>query len=494
MPETHVAYINEPTAADFHLSPAFVRGLMGPIGSGKSVACVEELKRLAITVQKPGPDGVRRTRFAVIRNTYPELKSTTMKTWKDWFPSSCCRLTQSSPVSAKMLIKLPDNTVADMEVFFVALDKEHDIKKLLSMELTACWLNEVREIPKAVLDAATGRVGRYPSKKDGGTTRSCVIMDTNPPDDDHWYYRLAEEETPNNWAFFQQPPGLLYDHGEWVPNPLAENIKHLTDGFNYYLNQVGGKQKQWIRVYIEGKYGTVMDGKPVYPEFRDDTHVAQDALLPHPGCQLLLGWDFGLTPAVIIAQVTPRGRLIILAELVAERMGLKQFAEVVVKPFLASRLSGFTIASSTADPAGTAEAETDMQSCIQVLNDLDIPTQAASTNRIEPRLQSVRDFLNRMIDGKPGFMLSQSCRNLRKGFNGGYKFERVQVAGDERFRDKPCKNRYSHPHDALQYLCLSAKRGYEAIEERQNTEQYGDWMYGDADDATGYRPASVAGY
>ena len=489
-----IAYAAEPTAATFHQSPAFVRGLMGPIGSGKSVACVEELKRLAITIQQPGPDGVRRTRFCIIRNTYPELKSTTMKTWRDWFPVAICPIKYASPVSAQMVTRLPDGTTADMEVFFVALDKETDIKKLLSMELTACWLNEVREIPKAVLDAATGRVGRYPPKRDGGPTRSCVIMDTNPPDDDHWWYRLAEEETPANWAFFQQPPGLLLDHGEWVPNPAAENIKHLPDGFNYYLNQVGGKQKQWIRVYIEGKYGTVMDGKPVYPEFRDEVHIASDAIIPHPDCQLLLGWDFGLTPACIVGQITPRGRLIILAEMVAERMGLKQFAQVVVKPFLATRLAGFTISVSVADPAGTAEAETDMQSCIQTLNDLDIPTIAASTNRIEPRLQSVRDFLTRMVDGKPGILIAQSCRNIRKGFNGGYKFERVQVSGDERFRDKPCKNRYSHPHDALQYLCLAAKRGYEAIEERHNVEQYGDSWYDDDGDASGYRPASVAGY
>lgn len=493
--KTHVEYNPEPTALKFHLSQAFVRGLMGPIGSGKSVACVEELKMLATKVQRPGEDGVRRTRFCVIRNTYPELRSTTMKTFKDWFPPSCCRFIYRSPVTAKMFIELPDKTSVDMEVFFVALDREKDIKKLLSMELTAVWLNEVREIPKAVLDAATGRVGRYPPKKDGGPSRSCIIMDTNPCDDDHWYYRLAEEETPAGWEFFQQPPGLLNEDGHWLPNPVAENIRHLPDGYDYYLNQLGGKQNQWIRVYIEGKYGTVMDGKPVYPEFRDETHVAGDAVVPHPGCQLILGWDFGLTPAVVMGQITPRGRLIILAELVAERMGLKQFVEIVVKPFLASRLSGFLIAASYADPAGTAESEADMQSCITVLNDLDIPTVAAPTNKIEPRLQSVRDFLTRMVDGKPGFLISRSCRNLRKGFNGGYKFERVAVAGDERFREKPCKNRYSHPHDALQYLCLAAKRGYETISERNQVVQFGETFYGDDDgDATGYRPASIAGY
>jgi hypothetical protein len=41
---------------------------------------------------------------------------------------------------------------------------------------------------------------------------------------------------------------------------------------------------------------------------------------------------------------------------------------------------------------------------------------------------------------------------LRKGFQGGYQFRRLQVSG-ERYGDKPEKNIYSHPHDALQYVC-----------------------------------------
>ena len=42
---TDIKYRAEKTALRFHRSEAFVRGLMGPIGSGKSVACTEEIKR-----------------------------------------------------------------------------------------------------------------------------------------------------------------------------------------------------------------------------------------------------------------------------------------------------------------------------------------------------------------------------------------------------------------------------------------------------------------
>lgn len=101
-----------------------------------------------------------------------------------------------------------------------------------------------------------------------------------------------------------------------------------------------------------------------------------------------------------------------------------------------------------------------------------------------------------MIDGQPGFLLSRSCKTLRKGFCGGYKYERIQVSGDERYRDKPCKNRYSHPHDALQYLCLVAGYMYDdltLIKSNTNTDDESYAKYG-SDDASGYRPASHAGY
>ena len=47
----------------------------------------------------------------------------------------------------------------------------------------------------------------------------------------------------------------------------------------------------------------------------------------------------------------------------------------------------------------------------------------------------------------------------RKGFNGGYRYARVGGSGN-RFHEKPLKNEYSHPHDALQYLLLGGGEHY----------------------------------
>ena len=74
------------------------------------------------------------------------------------------------------------------------------------------------------------------------------------------------------------------------------------------------------------------------------------------------------------------------------------------------------------------------------------------------RTEAVESMLNKMADGKPCFLLDNRCLNLKKGFNGGYHYRRMQTSG-ERFDEKPNKNRYSHVHDALQYMLMGAGEG-----------------------------------
>jgi len=36
----------------------------------------------------------------------------------------------------------------------------------------------------------------------------------------------------------------------------------------------------------------------------------------------------------------------------------------------------------------------------------------------------------------------------------GYHFKRMSIANEERFHDVPNKNKFSHPHDGLQYISM----------------------------------------
>jgi hypothetical protein len=446
-------------AAKFHSSDDFVRGLMGPVGSGKSSSCCVEIVARALR-QRPSRDGIRRSRWLIIRNTYPELKSTTIKTWETWFPHNVAPIKWDTPITSTMKINnIGDGTGMELEVMFMALDKPTETGKLRSLELTGAWINEASEIPKEIFDMVTQRVGRYPSKLNGGPSWCGIILDTNPCDDDHWYYKLAEEERPQTWSFYRQPGGMYRNEaGEYLPNPDAENIFNLPGGYGYYLQQVPSKTEDWINVFLLGNYGSTKDGRPVYPEYNDKVHCLPHNVEGERGLPIVLGWDFGLTPACVIMQVTGRGKVIILDEIISEDMGIRQFANDVVKPVLMNKYNGFQL-HSAGDPAGNIRAQTDERTCLQELLEAGIYTEPAPTNDFIPRRESVAFFMTKMADGEPAFLLNPRCTNLRKGFLGRYKYERLRTSGAARYKDRPVKDIYSHIQDALQYGCLKVRSG-----------------------------------
>lgn len=427
-----------PTIRDFHRSEAFVRGIRGPIGSSKSTACVVEILKRA-QEQAPGFDGVRKTRWAIIRNSYPELKTTTLKTWGQWCPPIFGKLTYDSPITHHIKAE-----GLDIEILFLALDRPDDQKKLLSLELTGAWVNEAREIPKAIIDALTGRVGRYPSKNQGGCTWSGIMMDTNPPDDQSWWYGLSEREVPEGWAFFNQPSGR---------SPQAENLENLPKG--YYQRIMAGKDGDWIKVYVDGEYGFVTEGKPVYQMYRDSIHCAPEAFQPLPDIPILVGKDFGLTPAAVLGQKLPDGRWIIFDEFVTENCGLTRFKEGLRK-YVAATYPNCVVDMGFGDPAGNARDQ-DEHTAFDIINadkDESWYTKPAPNNDFSVRQEVVIGCLNRLVDGKPGILISPKCEMIRKGFAGGYHFKMLRTGNGETFHETPAKNKFSHPHDALQYLLL----------------------------------------
>jgi hypothetical protein len=398
--------------------------------------------------QEPNDRGIRRTRWAVLRNTYPELKSTTIKTAQEWAPMMVMKW--DAPIEGKLDFWLPDKTRVQADVYFLALDRPEDIGKLKGLEITGAWLNEAVEMPKEAFDMAMQRTGRFPPKRDIGPTWSGVLLDTNPPDTDHWWFKVFEEESPDGWEVYHQPGGLLLEKDKYLPNPEAENISNLPNGYDYYLRQLPGKTKEWIKVFLLGQYGVVISGKPVYPEYNDDLHCRE--ISPIKGKPLLIGLDYGLTPAAIICQLSARGQLLVLDELCAEDMGISQFARDVLRPHLQTAWNGYTF-QAVGDPAGNSRAESDEKTCFMELAEQGIPASPAISNDFLKRREAVAKFLTRLIDGKAALLVHPRCTNIRKGFMGGYCYKRLQVSG-ERYRDVPDKNSYSHPHDALQYAAL----------------------------------------
>ena len=64
-------------------------------------------------------------------------------------------------------------------------------------------------------------------------------------------------------------------------------------------------------------------------------------------------------------------------------------------------------------------------------------------------------FFLRSVDGGPGVQIDPSCKLIRQGMNGGYRFDRIQMSGNEpRYHERPIKNMFSHGQDGLQCNAL----------------------------------------
>lgn len=432
-----IDYTPPPTGKSFMESDAKMRVLMGPVGSGKSVTCSFEVVRRA-SLQAPNQQGVRKSRWAVVRQTARQLSDTTIKTFLDWFPPGPCG--QFMRTTKTYFFKVGD---VEAEIMFRALDDADDVANLNSLELTGAWFNECRDIHPDIVDAMSKRIGRYPSKKDGGPTWHGMWGDTNPPVMETWWYYQMEKLDPrdgvspnnNGWDVFKQPSGR---------SAYAENTENLPEG--YYDTQ--GRSEDYVRVYIDGEYGLSSAGQPVFKYFRPDYHMAKTAIksLTNGLRPIVVGMDLGLTPAAVFGQQDARGRALILAEAVSFDMGVQRFIRSVLKPLIYEKFSGAPVLVVT-DPAGLQRAQTDERSAVDIIKAEGLKVIPARTNAVTARINAVDDYLMRQVDGDPAFLIDPACTRLKAALMGGYRYK---PKGDAVID----KNEHSHIADALQYLML----------------------------------------
>ncbi len=433
--------------------------------SGKSVCCLMEII-LRANAQEPW-ENVRRTKFAVIRETYPQLTKTTLATFMQWFPHTPGTIDykMSPPIGCKMKYMLADKTIVECEIIFMPLANDMDVENLKSLELTGAFINEAKGVPKSALDTLTGRINRYPAKMQGGSSWSGIWMDTNPPDDDHWWYTLAEKDRPEGYSFYDQPPALVRigdyyfaNDGRYEGIDAAENICNLGIGFEYYFNMVPGKDYEWCKVNIEGRYGSVYTGKAVYSSYNDMIHLAPEELFPTYGRPVTLGFDYSgiLGNACVFVQLGANGQLRVLDEILSKDLNFTDFISQLVKPMIARKYAGHTM-NSFGDSSAPRNNESG-KTALDILKESGIHTIRAVSNELLRRTEAVASYLNRMVGaGEPSFLLSQSCPILRKGFNGAYHLQKINSVNSEgvvTYKTTPAKTDASHPHDALQYACL----------------------------------------
>lgn len=457
---SHKVYTASPTLTRLHESRAKVKYAEGPVNSGKSTGCILEVIMRGLR-QAPDAAGVRKSRWAIVRNSYPELKSTTIKSWELWVPPHMAPVVYSSPIQCNFKRNLADGTRVEMEVIFLAMDHPDDAARVLSMELTGVYINEGKEIGWELFEAIKGRTNRYPpvenmddGTKRGGASEPGMVVDSNPPHISHWLYEKFETgAVPEDWQKFQQPPAVYWDEATqgWVLNPDREN-QRFTDK-EYYPDLIKGGEDSYIRVMLAGEYGASRKGKPIFSLYNEQKHISKVKLEPDRQWPLIVGQDFGLNPGCLIGQLTRRG-IRITDEVPASDESLENFLETYLVPLLAKRYPGYPVLVA-GDPAGRGRSANDKRTSFDILGQFGLKGFPAYTNNFQVRKETVDHYLRR----DEGLIISPHCTNLREALSTGYVWKESRNNKGASL-DIADKNEFSHIADALQYLCLWAKYGY----------------------------------
>ncbi len=495
-------YVPSPTGIKFHDSDAFVKLVFGPYGSGKTCMIMSDAKFYALS-QAPAPDGVRYTTIGVVRGTYPELISTTRKSIMEVFPAQFGTVRNGgAPIPGLYRFPVGDGpydwvtrgepwqpgygTFAQVEFQLQALQAPEDAEKIKSANWSFAIINEATSVSYEVLTAVMGRVGRFPSEAMGGCSYAGVLIDTNQPPQGHFLLQM-KERPEDNWDIFEQPPAAIKHEDDlgnvsYTVNDEAENLRNLgakrkpddyeswpeeakekflhDKGVEYYANQIAAWQLDGRTDKIDSLFCMLdvpmRDGKPVWPMFRYDDHVARNNIEPLSHTNVTIGYDTsGVHPACVFMQMN-QGQWAITDELYGEGMGLLDFVEQALVPLITSRYPTCDVVISC-DPANASDAFTGLAPTAH-LQKFGFRTYLPKTNDPKTRIRAVEQLLNKRTGG---ILVSPHCQMTIKAMQGGYRYKRLRLVGSmgAAYDSKPDKSStYSHIADALQYATLCATR------------------------------------
>jgi len=491
-PEQRKEYRPLPTMTFFHRDSSRIRSIVGPVGSGKTSAAVIDIEMISMDLRIDF--GIKETRWVCIRNTYLELMDTCFQTVVYWLAGGKWF---DKRKAYRWEDKVNDKTI---ELMFRSCDRPGDVSKFKSMEITGYWIDEAIELTAELKLMILNRIGRYPSKELvrqvvlGGLPKdiesefkrqgiktlekkvdfvtSCLhfgIETTNPPDVEDPMYSDFKWMTPQDYIdddtgepYVQGTSGPVLPDGPmpayankpgyagfWQP-PL-ENVPNLRKGYYDDLIVDYTNEPDWISMYVKGKPGIIVRGKSVYHNFNRDYHVAKQPLIWN-GSKLYLGWDdSGNVPAAVVLQIVGPRSVQQLREYYSERMNIVDFGHYVIaqinRDFPTARMAHW------GDPAGEAKFSKPKgggftSNATLLLEECGITVEPAENN-LQARIEAVDQQLGR-IDG---YVCDPSCTRTINGFIGGYCYpENRAIMGE--YLPNILKNRFSHLHDALQYVMM----------------------------------------
>jgi hypothetical protein len=433
------------TQEDFFNSEASMPVLIGPLGEGKTWACIWK----AILHWYKFKDIINGAlRGFVVRDTHQNMKRMTVpsinKALRGYF----------TPLWKDDYKKLIIKGVLDFDL--IGIDNPGSLNKIQGFEGGAGWLEE----PAPMIEK--GNVGLSLDVFLTAMTRVCradiesghqdeyiplLMTSMNPADQDHWTYPMFVENPP------KAPEGF--------PNLRVETF-HIKHGENEHLPQVSREAAKMMfkdspalyQRYVEGKFAFVCIGKKVTGEsYNPDIHRSKERLDPIPGARGVRFWDTGLNPTCIIGQITPKGRLFILDSFRGDGIGMQQHIDTFIKPIMLDRYKEVTEWRDIADPAISNREQSNSEHTAAKIIEEELNTCVEyGAKNWDPRKQAVTSGLNRLVDGQPFILISKHEGILHRALLGGWHYKTDpggNVIGGQ--NAKPVKDIHSHPGDAFSY-------------------------------------------
>ncbi len=466
-----------PISDAFLLSRAFIKVIIGPVGSAKTMTALRALVRVA---KKQGGKrdarGVmwRTARVGVIRETYPNLEKNTLKSWFDLYPETLGKFTWKQPYTHKLTLILAEDEhgnatdVCQFEMEMRAIGDRSVEEVTRGWQVCAVMVDEADLQPSDLLSFLTGRVGRGGIDVDLMVDPQ-IILSLNAPYMDNWVYKLAIDK---NLGEMDDELRDLLDGRELLEvflqpggrEPDAENLHNLQKGY-YQIQAAANKHKpDYVARMIDNKFVPMQHGQPVNPQFDYRDHVRE--LEWDPSRPLLVGFDQGLFAAAVASQRLAMGEFRTLREAVMMREDGKTLMKIgptaagqMVRTMIADnfpnlqpenlRIVGDPAAWSAAD---RADSEMDWVRAFQ--KGLGHRVRKAKSNRASLRNEAIWSCMSE----RGGYAVDPSCKHLIRGHLGGYHYRKADMPdGETRGHLEIADTIYTHVCDAEQYVALEGE-------------------------------------
>ena len=246
--------------------------LMGGSRSGKSLLILHSIIIRALKVK---------SRHAIIRKTFNSLKrsvwnDTLIKVLSIAFPQVTVSFNKSD-----YIVTFENGS----EIYFIGLDNHKSAEKILGLEVSTLFFNEISELDFSSVQLAITRLAER-----NDLVKRCWY-DMNPNAKNSWaYYLFIRGLNPADNEPIKNPD----DYGFFKINPI-DNTENIDDNYLALLESMPEKER---KRFLEGEFQECDDGNAYY-SFNRERHVDE---FDESYCvgQTNIGMDFNVNPMTAV--------------------------------------------------------------------------------------------------------------------------------------------------------------------------------------------------